>query len=92
VPSDAFRKMFGDALADQVDGITGSRGESKIGMSQALKEAQELKEICDGALNGVYGPEGEAIAEKHLDQGRAYYAQQAVKKALIEAGLLRSKP
>jgi hypothetical protein len=76
-------------MTDEAFRKKGNRGPSKIGSVQADKELQELKELCDGALNGVYGAEGEAIAERVLDSGRSLYTEREVKRQLIAAGLVR---
>jgi hypothetical protein len=67
------------ALADQIEA------------DKRRAEAQLLKEICDGADNGVYGKEGQAVAARFVseDGTRGYYLQVGLREALAKAGLLK---
>jgi hypothetical protein len=98
--SPEFQAIYGKDLAAQIQAITASPEQQAAAKAEAERieadkrraEAQLLKEICDGADNGVYGKEGQAVAERFpadADGKRSYYMQVGLKEALAKAGLLK---
>jgi hypothetical protein len=95
-----FQAIYGKELAGQIQAITASPEQQAAAREEAERieadkrraEAQLLKEICDGADNGVYGKDGQAVAERFPageDGKRDYYMQLGLKEALAKAGLLK---
>ncbi len=91
----AFRALYGDVLADTVESLQASpdlqpalERERRSDQERVRAEAQVLKEICDAAENGVYGNEGQRIAERCLANGRGHSQQVSLRSALFAAGLL----
>lgn len=97
--SEEFRSMFGEDLAAVISAISQSPDqqaaarelEAQLAADRRRNEAQELKLICDGADNKVYGKEGQEIAARFAgdaDGVRSYYMQVGLREALLKAGLL----
>lgn len=96
-----FREVFGADLDDTINRLKGDpvltaearELEAHIAADKRKAELQLLKEICDGADNGVYKKEGKEIAERFVgaDGTRDYYMQLGLRDALRKAGLLGRK-
>lgn len=97
--SPEFRQMYGAELSATISSLCQSPEQQAAARAEAERieadkrraEAQLLKEICDGADNGVYGKDGQAVAERFpsVDGRRDYYMQVGLKEALAKAGLLK---
>lgn len=98
--SEEFRAMFGEELASTISAVSQSPDqqaaarelEAQLSADKRRNEAQELKLICDGADNRVYGKEGQEIAKRFagdVDGVRSYYMQIGLRDALLKAGLLK---
>lgn len=97
----AFRAIYGDELAEQIERLSQSpeqqaeaaQFQAQLSAEKLRAEAQLLKEICDGADNGVYGKEGQAIAARFAGDGseRSHYMRVGLRDALHKSGLLRKK-
>jgi hypothetical protein len=97
-----FQAIYGKELSAQISAITASPEQQAAAREEAERieadkrraEAQLVKEICDGADNGVYGKDGQAVAERFPageDGKRDFYMMLGLRDALAKAGLLRKK-
>jgi hypothetical protein len=97
--SPEFRQMYGAELSATISSLCQSPEQQaaakeladQIEADKRRAEGQLLKEICDGADNGVYGKEGQAVAARFVseDGTRGYYLQVGLREALAKAGLLK---
>jgi hypothetical protein len=97
--SPEFRQMYGAELSATISSLCQSPEQQAAAKAEAERleadkrraEQQLLKEICDGADNGVYGKEGQAVAARFVgeDGKRDYYMMRGLQDALAKAGLLK---